>query len=226
MSVIVTESLAKGLRKRVLREASNSFESRQNILDNFRPKSRRNGAKYRELTKCIKKFLGNNIISTWEFNEGKKRDYSVINYWSAESGSLVAESVIITRKSPLDLQSGILCRVTNHACERIYERMNTTDTQIVKNEFASCSDIILELENALNQEVILIKSILIPTKRGIYVLIKDEDDIWNIVTWINKEIFDLDQSQYYHNCVNGDFFEVCVKPKCKNITIRKKLQLH
>jgi len=117
------------------------------------------------------------------------------------------------------------CRISDHVCERIYERLNTTSINVVKQELVSVFEVMNGLDSINFEHYQLAASIMVPTTRGLFVLDRCEDEEWVVKTWLNEDMFDEVQRGYFKKCLDDGGFEVKLKLAKSNLMITRHLRL-
>lgn len=226
MNILVNETLARGLRKRLIRENEQVLQHNlKRAKQNFHPGSQRLGCVYRNILKSVREIYADNIIHTHQECIGKKSEVTVFSFWDTEDGRLYAKGVRVYRKKPRDIETLTFCRISDHVCERLYERLNSTSVDVVKQELSSVFEVMVRLGGINFRHHQLAVSIHVPTMHGLFVLDRGCGGEWIVKTWINKDMFDEVQCGYYKKCVDAGCFEVKLKKKNSTLITTKYLDL-
>jgi len=226
MNILVNESLAKGLRKRFIREHEQSLQ--QNLgkaKRDFHLPSQRLGCVYRNVARSIRQIYADNITHVYRDHIGRKSETTAFSFWDTYDGHLYARGIRVSRKNPRNPEYMNFCRISDHVCERIYERLNTTSINVVKQELVSVFEVMNGLDSINFEHYQLAASIMVPTTRGLFVLDRCEDEEWVVKTWLNEDMFDEVQRGYFKKCLDDGGFDVKLKLAKSNLMITRHLRL-
>ncbi|MEP5568096.1 MAG: hypothetical protein ABJN62_09710 [Halioglobus sp.] len=130
-------------QSRVVRDATlrSTVKGGKALYDNAKPlklpKSRKKRplAFVRELYKRNRKMGMAVGMAVFKSRSGYKRDGAVTVEWRSLEGRLFAQPVVVTTKTGPKAQTSI--EVTRHAVERVAERLETLDQQLIRDELAA-----------------------------------------------------------------------------------------
>src|SRR5690606_4807913 len=103
-------------------------------FDSTRPTGMRRGPQYRYVVNAFHRALKHEIIYEQTENKGMKSECTTIFFWDKVDESLGVVFVLIPRKMAMNHSVYKIMCVSKHAISRIYERMNSSELNVVMQE--------------------------------------------------------------------------------------------
>lgn len=189
-NVYIDPSVARGIAKRAIRESKLKIDKQIQHALKYIPEHKSKKGLYKGRCKGIRKGFKGSIIfeSTYKKPSKNKRKSKIVSkqffVWGMDSDDKIALVLIEVPYKPISIELLPIMHISSHAVQRIFERLNTTDTSLLREELQPCAIATLYLIATQFDQYDKEKGLEITTNHGKAILNRLPSQTWAVVTWI------------------------------------------
>jgi hypothetical protein len=210
MTQNIDPSLARGLARSLVRETQADVDTRlarvfTRLTAADVPKGR--AARYRMILNQYRTFMRAGLIVDRAIGTGigKKSDQHIFASWDTSASSpVVVLAVCLMRARDFSMVPRALLIVTQHATERLFQRLHTTDPKAVRAELQGVDRLVAAVSLGLPflaplVPALLMDGLLVPTRSGaLSTIYSPEDGTLVATTWLSNDQLGARQLEVTH----------------------------